>query len=162
VDDDIVEGTHNSHVATTITTGDPDYSRIGVAPLSATIADNDNASPSTLKIFRGGARASYQFALNPPPAAPVSISVTAASQLALTPSSLTCTPANWDTPQTVVLTALANGAHGDSSSVIHHRASSADPSYSGVQLAAVAVVVRDSNNPATTINVTTNADVFGS
>jgi CSLREA domain-containing protein len=162
VDDDIVEGTHASQISITVTTSDPDYGRIGVAPLSATIADNDNASPSALKALRGGARASYQFALNRRPAATVSISITADGQLALTPSSLTFTPASWDTPQTVVVAALDNGARGDTSSVIRHRASSADQSYSGVQLAAVTVMVRDGNNPATVINVTTSADEFGS
>jgi hypothetical protein len=51
--------------------------------------------------------------------------VTADAQLAMIPSSLTFSPADWDTPQTVVVQALASAAVGDSTSTIHHRAGSA-------------------------------------
>ena len=55
VDDTVVEGNHTGTIAHTVTSNDPNYNSLTIAPLSVAITDNDtNTVPGTILINTGG------------------------------------------------------------------------------------------------------------
>ena len=90
---------------------------------------------------------SYEVALTRAPAADVVITLTPDDQVTLDKTTLTFTPANWDVPQTVTVTAVDDGIVEDRihTAVIAHTAGSADPAFDGATLRDVVVNVTDND-----------------
>ena len=88
---------------------------------------------------------SYQLVLSHTPSSNVTVTVNHDSQIEVTPSTLIFTLGNWDTPQTITITAvddrLVEGLH---SATIGHTASG-DPDYAGISIADVAVSIADND-----------------
>lgn len=112
-----------------------------------TILDDDAGlllSSETLSVTEGGAPASYGIALSRQPAATVTITPAAASQLAISPSSLVFTAEDWQTPKTLSVTALDDLEVEDETVVtILHAIASAD---NGFRLLATTVSVTVQDN----------------
>jgi glucose/arabinose dehydrogenase len=87
--------------------------------------------------------------LNAAPTANVTIALTnTAGQTATTPTSLTFTPQNWDTPQTVTVTAVDDTAvEGPHTGTITHTVTSTDTRYSGLTVAPLTVNITDNDVP---------------
>ncbi|MEG4069200.1 calcium-binding protein, partial [Microcoleus sp. Pol11C2] len=137
VNDNSVEGNHTgniTHTATSLT--DTNYNNIAVASVTTNITDNDTSAititPTSTNATEGGTTGTYTAVLTSQPTADVNLAIGNTSQTNTSASTLTFTSANWNTPQTVTVTAvndtLVEGSHTGS---ITHTATSTDTNYSG-------------------------------
>uniref|UniRef100_UPI002ACDE241 Calx-beta domain-containing protein n=1 Tax=Chloroflexus sp. TaxID=1904827 RepID=UPI002ACDE241 len=92
---------------------DPVYAMQPSAPFTVTIIDNDNAgivlTPTALTVAEGGPAETYTIALASEPTANVTVTIDGQGQVTLNGQptlTLTFTPANWNTPQTVSVQAI--------------------------------------------------------
>ncbi|MBP1468573.1 hypothetical protein EYB53_022865 [Candidatus Chloroploca sp. M-50] len=173
VDDAIDEAdVHTSQITHTTASADPNYNQ-ATAPfrplptVTVRITDNDTAgvtiTPTTVEVAEGGASASYAVRLLSEPTAPVTITlVRDAAQVSVNRSSLTFTPQNWNTAQTVQVTAVDDAI--DEADVhlsfITHTTASADPNYNQATapfrpLPTVTVRITDNDTAGVTITPTT-------
>ncbi|MFN3373872.1 MAG: Calx-beta domain-containing protein, partial [Chloroflexus sp.] len=115
-----------------------------------TIQDNDQAGivvqPSLIDVAEGGPDGTYTIRLNSRPTAPVTITLSGV-QVMTDPAILTFTPANWSTPQTVIVQAIDDQVaeptpHPGS---VSHTSTSADPFYQGLSLPTLAVRIADND-----------------
>ena len=109
---------------------------------SVRVEDDDPAlmlSVSRLRVTEGGS-ASYTIALDTRPTGNVTVAISgdAATDLTLTPTSLTFTPSNWDRPQRVTITAPEDTDFIGTAITLTHTASG--PNYVGI-IATVTVAV---------------------
>ncbi|HIA00989.1 MAG TPA: hypothetical protein EYN66_03630, partial [Myxococcales bacterium] len=102
------------------------YASTGLSDVNvtATVIDDDviniSASPSNLGLTEGGASGQFVVTLTQQPAATTVVSVTSVDSGAatVTPTSLSFTDANWNTPQTVIVNPVNdNDASGESISI---------------------------------------------
>ena len=110
---------------------------------SVRVEDNDPAlmlSVSRLRVAEGGS-ASYTIALDTRPTGNVTVAISgdAATDLTLTPTSLTFTPSNWDRPQRVTITAPKDTDFIGTAIDLTHTASG--PNYGGITATVTATVV---------------------
>ncbi|MGB7891373.1 MAG: calcium-binding protein, partial [Microcoleus sp.] len=166
-DDSLVEGLHTGTIDHSIAADSAaEYLPVTIAPVTVSITDNDVATPNTPSITitpasttaaEGGVTGSYEVSLNTQPTANVTVNVAAGSQInAIAP--LVFTPANWNVPQTVTVTAtddtVVEGAH--SGTINHSVASGSAAEYLPVAIAPVTVTIADNDisspTPAPVIN----------
>ena len=136
-----------------------------VCTATVTIIDDDTATPGvtvsttaltvTEQDTTGG---SYTVVLDSAPTATVTVTVAghAGTDVTRTPGTLTFTTSNWDTVQTVTVTAGDDADTTDDSVTLTHSAASTDTGYSGITIAGVVVTVRD-NDTAQVTGVTVDA-----
>jgi hypothetical protein len=163
-DDSLVEGLHTGTINHSIAAGSAaEYLPVAIAPVTVSITDNDVANPNTPSITitpaiataaEGGATGSYKVSLNTQPTANVTVNVAAGSQInAIAP--LVFTPANWDVPQTVTVTAtddtVVEGAH--SGTIYHSVAAGSAAEYLPVTVAPVTVTIADNDTATSTAGV---------
>ncbi len=135
----------------------PDRVR-AVSPSSATVsfADDDVAgvtlSETSLDIGEGGS-GDYTVVLTSEPTADVTIEARApaSSDLTVNPSSLTFTSGNWDSPQTVAVSAADDNDFSDDTGTITHRVTSSDSDYNNRSVGSVAVTVDDDEEVPVTV-----------
>ena len=120
------------------------------APLD--VLDNDVAgvtivpSGGATQVTEGGATDNYTVVLNTQPAADVTITLAAGSQLNVSPASLVFTAGNWNVAQTVTVTAVNDAvAEGPHSGTISHSATSTDASYQGISIVSVTAQITDND-----------------
>ncbi|WP_373533702.1 FG-GAP-like repeat-containing protein [Microcoleus sp.] len=150
VDDTLVEGSHTGTITHTATSTDTNYSGITVAAVTANITDNDSAAititPTSTNATEGGTTGSYEVVLTSQPTADVNLAIGNTSQTTTSASTLTFTSANWNTPQTVTVTAvddtLVEGSH---TGTITHTATSTDTNYNSITVAAVTANITDND-----------------
>ena len=137
-----------------------EFDAVAVAAVAVTVSDDDagvTVSETTLEVAEGGSGA-YTVVLDAQPAADVVISVSRSGSADVTasPATLTFTPSNWSTAQTVTVRAAQDAdAVNDTASIAHAvvAARSADE-YDAVAVAAVAVTVSD-DDAGVTVSETT-------
>lgn len=97
-------------------------------------------------VAENGATDTYTIVLNAAPTASVAVSIATGGQTSVSPTTLTFTTGNWDTPQTVTVSAVddqaAEGAHSDT---LIHTAVSADSGYNGIAIGNVSVTITDND-----------------
>lgn len=114
---------------------------------------NDDAAGVTITqsggsthVVEGGVTDTYQIKLTSQPAATATISLNPNSQISVNPVSAVFTSANWNTAQTITVTAVndavAEGAH---TGVISHTAASTDSTYNGIAINNVIVNITDND-----------------
>ena len=123
-----------------------DYGGV-TAALTVTVADNERGvtvSPTELEIDEGG-DGEYTVVLDALPSGPVTVSVTvpAGADLSLNKTSLTFTTGNWETAQTVTVTAERDDDGVDEMVTLSHAVSGGG--YAGVTAAGVTVSVEDTD-----------------
>ena len=110
-------------------------------------------SGGSTAVTEGGATDTYTVVLTGEPTANVTITPTPGSQLTVSPASLTFTTSNWNVPQTLTVTAIDDAiAQGTRIQTITNAASSADPGYNGIAIAAVTATITD--NDTAGVNIT--------
>lgn len=144
VDDQITESAHTGTINHTASGGG--YGGLSVASVTAAIIDNDPAgvvvSALSSGVVEGGATATYTLALSTIPTGDVTIAVTPDAQLSASPASLTFTSANWNTPQTVTVTAVNDAvSEGTHVGTLVHAASGGG--YNGVSITGRSATVTD-------------------
>ncbi len=139
IDDTAEEGSHRSVISHTVSSADALYHQFTVGDAAVTITDNDTAgvnfteSTGSTQVTEGGATDSYTLALASQPTGDTVITLNFGGQISVNPTSFTFTPANWNSEQTVTVTAVDDSAiEGAHSAAISHAVSSADPKYNGL------------------------------
>ena len=101
-------------------------------------------SGGSTAVTEAGATDTYTVVLSGEPVANVNITPSPDSQLTVSPTSLVFTSSNWSTPQTVTVTAVNDAvAEGNHSGTITHAATSTDPGYNAIPIAAVTAAITD-------------------
>jgi hypothetical protein len=122
VNDSTVDGAITAVVSLGVATS-TDLGYAGLDPTDVTVsnADDDVASvaftpASGMAVSEGGATVTYAAVLTAQPSGTVTITVNPGAQLTVSPTTLTFTAGDWNTPHTVTVAAvddsLAEGAHG--------------------------------------------------
>jgi hypothetical protein len=156
VDDALVDGDIAYSIVTApAVSADLNYSGRNASDVSVRNIDNESGAPGIVVTPQAGlittevgGTATFTVRLNSAPTANVVIGLSSSdtSEGAVAPTSLTFTPANWNTPQSVTATGAADAlVDGDVVYAIVTAASvSADPAYSGLNPADVSLTNRDS------------------
>ena len=147
-----------------------EFDAVNIAGVAVTVTDDDTAgvtvSKSTLTVAEGGSGA-YTVVLNTQPTSDVVISVTRTGSSDVTldtdtgtsgnQTTLTFTPANWDTAQTVTVAAAQDAdAVSDAASITHAVvASRSADEFDAVTIAGVAVTVTDDESAGVTVSKST-------
>lgn len=149
VDDAIADGDIGYTIVTAAaSSADTAYNNLGVANVSVTNTDNDivgvTVTPTSgLVTSESGTTANFTVVLDFPPAANVSITLTTSSTTEgrVSPTVMTFTPANWNTPQTATVTGIRDGYRdGDVTyTIATSNCVSTDPAYSGRTVSDVSV-----------------------
>ena len=127
------------------------YDSVSIEDVSVTVQDNVGVSvtPSRLTVMEEDATgSSYEVVLRSQPTETVTVTVsgTSGTEVTATPSTLTFTRANWDTPQNVTVTAAADTNRQSETVTLAHRASGGG--YDSVSIEDVLVTVRDNDSPS--------------
>ena len=139
-----------------------EYDAVTIAGVAVTVTDDDTAgatvSETTLTVAEGGS-ATYTVVLDAQPTSNVVIGVTrsGSSDVTVSPATLTFSTSNWDTAQTVRVSAAEDAdAVNDAASITHAvvAAGSAD-AYDAVTIAGVRVTVTDAADAGATVSETT-------
>jgi large repetitive protein len=156
VDDVIDDGDISYDVVLAATTSaDPVYNGQDAADVPVVNQDNDGAGVVVSAISgnttEAGGTATFTVKLNSQPTADVAIGLSSSdtTEGTVSPASLTFTPANWNTPQTVTVSGVDDSvADGNVSyTIVTSTATSADPAYNG-QSAVDVTVLNIDNDPA--------------
>ncbi len=148
-------------VTAAATSADGSYNGINAGDVAVTNADND-ASGITVSTITGptteaGGTATFTIVLAAQPTADVTVGLSSsdATEGTVLPTTVTFTPANWSTPQTVTVTGVNDDLDdGDVAySIVTAAATSADGNYNGINPDDVAVTNTD--NDASGITVST-------
>ncbi len=164
VDDDV----DDDNVVYTIITNpaastDAKYSGINPADVSVTNIDNDTAGftvtpTSGLTTTEAGGTAQFTIKLNTRPTANVTIPISSSNTAegTVSVSSITFTPANWNVPQTIVITGVDDDIDDDNIAytIITGVATSTDSKYNGLNPANVSVTNIDNDTAGITVNPT--------
>ena len=124
---------------------------------TVSITDNDTVgvtvSDTSLEIDEGDSD-TYSVALDSKPTHNVTITVNDPSNTDVTadPAELTFTPSNWDTAQTVTVTASQDSGHDDEDGTVTHTAASTDAKYDGITVSDVSVNVTDDDDVPVTVS----------
>ena len=134
-------------------TADGDYDGLRADSVAVTVTDDDSVgvtiSETSLDIEEGDS-AAYTVVLDSEPTGSVTVTVNAPVNTDVTaePTSLTFTVDDWDTPQEVTVVVAEDGDAEDADATVTHSVSGADPAYSAVSVADVAVSVTDDDKTA--------------
>ena len=152
-DDDGIDGaatfTHSASGA--------DYGSVVIASVKATESDNDTpgvtVNPEALPVTEGST-ATYTVALDTQPSVDVTVSLSASgdSDLTVSTTALTFTTADWDTAQTVTVTAADDDDAADGQTTIAHAAASTDSGYHGITIASVMATEDDNDTVGVTVD----------
>ncbi|MBE7384090.1 MAG: hypothetical protein F6J95_022055 [Leptolyngbya sp. SIO1E4] len=122
------------------------------ATATLTILDDDtrgvqlSQSGGSTAVSEAGDSDSYEVVLTSQPTAPVTVTLASDGEIEVSPVSLTFTPDNWDTPQTVEVSAVEDSeVEGNHTSVITHQISSDDSLYSALSIDPITVTISDND-----------------
>ena len=152
----------------TVSSSDTLYSGATAGSVSVTVTNDDSVgvtiSESSLDIEEG-APATYTVVLDTAPAGDVTVAIEGAADtdVSLDKTSLTFTTADWDTPQTVTVTAEQDDDAVDEPAVnlTHTVSSTADTAYHGMTADSVSVTVNDDDTAGVTVSPTAITVVGG-
>ena len=173
-DDDAVADPVVALVHAVASTDDSAYNALADQNVTITITDNDTAgvsiNPTTLTVTEGSSK-SYTVELTSQPAGDVTVTVSGhsgtdvgLSAALFTDNVLTFTTVNWDTAQTVTVTA-AEDNDADTDPVValaHDVASTDDSDYDALEDVSVTITVTDNDTVGVSINPTTLTVTEGS
>jgi hypothetical protein len=152
IDDLVFEGTHSAAVTHSATSADPAYNGIAVADLPVTVTDNDLAAVVIMEtggnttVSEAGAVDSYSLVLLSKPTANVMVQLATGPDLEATPTVLTFTPADWNIPQPVAVTAVDDDDdEGIHIGTITHSVTSADGKYHQIAVNNVNATILDND-----------------
>ncbi|MCW2957002.1 MAG: Na-Ca exchanger/integrin-beta4, partial [Thermoleophilia bacterium] len=167
VNDDIDEPDNDQEwIDVTVVSADPEYAGQPAGPFSVIVDDNDTAgitmnATAPENVTEGGVGADYTVVLDSEPSANVVIDIATAlpPQVTTGTAQLTFTPANWDIPQTVTISAIDDFvAEGIHFSMVSHDVVSGDLAYDNWSLPVVNVRITD-NEVASAIASRTTLNV---
>lgn len=155
LDDYLIDGDVTYSLITNVTSADPGYAAVSVAPIDIVNIDNDSGdilvSPNTTLVSDApSSTGNVAMVLTRAPSANVVVGLSSSdtSEITVTPAMLTFTPLNWSTPQWVAATGVVDGIvdGNQTATIVTAAAVSADGTFSGQNAldATVTIVDRDS------------------
>jgi hypothetical protein len=160
VDDDVADGSQPFTLSFQATSSDAGYQGVTISDLTGANLDNDSPGIRVLNgrdlvVGEGGAQATFSVVLNDRPSGNVTIAVSSDTPSEVTASrpSIEFTPANWNSPQDVVLTGV-NDEVIDGDQLVTIRlapAVSDDANYSNRDADDVVVLNRDNDTAGITV-----------
>jgi gliding motility-associated-like protein len=164
VNDDEDDGDVTYHIVTSNTSSsDPNYNNKVVDDVTVLNVNDDVAGitvnpTSGLQTTENGGTASFTIRLNSKPTANVTIGLTSSntSEGTVSPASVTFTPGNWSTAQTVTVTGVDDNIDDDNVTytIVTAKASSSDSKYSVINPADVTVTNIDNDVAGFTVTPT--------
>ncbi|MFO0748339.1 MAG: Calx-beta domain-containing protein [Myxococcota bacterium] len=156
VDDDIADGNQPFQlVLGPVASADAAYAGIVAPPVALPNLDDDSAavlaSLPSRDVNEGGGQASFTIVLTSQPIAPVAVPVATtvnADEVLVAPTLLVFTPANWNAPQTVLVTGVDDAVKdGDQSVTLAlGPATSSDARYAGASVTPPLVTLKNRDN----------------
>lgn len=160
--DNVAEGSHSTNIG--FSASGPAYTGLSITPLTVSITDNDTAgttiSAAGVTTIETGATGNFTFRLNTQPTANVTVVLTSTdtTEGTVSPSSLTFTPGNFSTDQTVTVTGVDDSLDdGDIAYAIAFTLVSADPAYNNLAVTAKAASNTDNDSAGFSISAISNA-----
>jgi len=154
VDDGLVEGAHTCVITTSSRSSSLGYNLISVPNIIANVTDNDflgitlTESGGSTDVAEGGNTDAYDVVLNSQPQLNVTVNIVPNAQVTTSVASVVFTPTNWNTPQTVTVTAVDDGVQeGAHTGLVSHNVTTSDPGYTGFVVADVTVNITDNQAP---------------
>ena len=151
--DDIDKAAQTVSVTHSVSGGD--YGSVSATGVTVTVNDNDargvRVTPMSLTVNEGGMN-TYTVVLDTQPTDPVTVTIadpTANTDVTANPASLRFTASNWDTEQTVTVSAAEDADSTRDTATVRHTVSGGD--YGGVTASSVAVTVTDNETPGVTV-----------
>lgn len=160
---------HYGTIAHSAASTDLAYQGIAIAPVTASITDNDipgvlvTPSGGSTLLAEAGGNDTYTVALTHEPTADVVVTLTPNAQLDLNgTSALTFTTTGgatpWNVPQTVTLTAVNDGTTENThTAVLAHTVASTDRRFQGISVPSVSASIVDNDGPQVTISHTSGS-----
>ena len=135
------------------------------ANITVTMNDDDTAGfvftpPNREVNVAEGRSANYTVKLSSEPTQDVTLNVNPTPGLTSSIASLTFTHLNWNTTQTVTITAGDNNYLGDYTALVNHAVSSTDSKYSSIALGQVTVNVTDNDGGTGNVVISRNILIF--
>jgi uncharacterized repeat protein (TIGR01451 family) len=150
--DATLEGEHFSLIIHSAVSLDPNFNGLKIPSVNVQIADDDQAGVTVYEfggiteIEENGITDQYSLVLETAPTDNVVITIDSDIQMTALPSVLTFTPTDWDTPQTVTLTAVNDWfIEGLEQRIVSHTVASADLDYNLIVVNDVSVDLLDNN-----------------
>ena len=155
-DDDAADD--NARLAHSASSSDGSYNGLILRDVRISVSDDDSAgvriSPTNLSIPEGESR-DYTVVLTSKPALAVVLAASSDnSDLTPSPGSLTISPADWNTPQTIRVGAAQDDDALDDKARFSHAAASADPAYQGIPVDEVGITVTDNDSAGVKVTPT--------
>ena len=156
-DDDARDDT--ATLSHTVSSTDGDYNGITVSEVDVTATDDETAGvsirPEELTITEGGSD-SYQVFLTSQPAhdVTVTISYSGDQDVSIDDQELTFTGSDWETAQTVTVSAAQDDDARDDVATLSHSVASTDTDYNGISVSQVAVTATDDETAGVSITPT--------
>jgi hypothetical protein len=105
-------------------------------------------SSGSTNVIEGGATDTYDVVLGAEPLFNVTITAIPDSQVTVSPFTLTFTPANWNTPQTILVTAVDDTIlEGGHTGTITHTSTSFDLAFNNLSIPSVTTSITDNEKP---------------
>jgi hypothetical protein len=155
IDDNVMEGTLSwVPLTASAASSDPFFEGVAISTVTSSIYDNDGFSititPSgnATILTEKGRTDDYTVSLSHQPSAPVVVNLTPDAQMSANATSLTFTPANWNSPQSVVVSAV-NDTVAETTThpgLISHSVSSLDLLYHNISIATVLATIWDDDS----------------
>jgi hypothetical protein len=163
--DPVYEGAHVGLLRLKLASADPPYDGGSPAtppPFEVKVADDDPAGATIVEtegattVSESGGTDTYTIVLNAQPAADVVIKPNGAPQVTTQPAELVFTPANWNTPQTVTVTAVqdTNDEIDPHTVEIKHPFTTSATGWAGQTLASVTAKVADDDSASIVVTET--------
>lgn len=151
VNDDLEEGIHDQSISHTVSSNDTGYDKYAISPVIVSIQDDDAAgvtiteSGGSTSVTEAGGTDTYTVVLTSQPTSSVNVTVTVDAQTRVNggaTATLTFTIGNWNTTQTVTVSAVDDSTtEGNHSGTISHSATSSDASYNGISIPSLTVSI---------------------
>ena len=142
-----------------VASADGDYNGIGVSEVEVAVTDNETAGasirPEELTIVEG-ASDSYEVVLTSQPAHDVTVTITHSGDgdIGMDHQELTFTGSDWETAQTVTVSAAQDDDARDDTATLSHSVASTDGDYNGISVSQVAVTATDDETASVSITPT--------
>ncbi|MBM3955166.1 MAG: hypothetical protein FJ309_11210 [Planctomycetes bacterium] len=162
VDDTVEQSLHRSTIRHVPRSADPAYDGVGMPRVLVNIVDNDYPAVLVMptdgetRVVEGGEPDTYALVLTRAPGQDVTINLAPAdegitAENAAGGTALTFTPANWNVPQVVAVTAAAgSAAPGGRKSYVNHQIVTGDTLYAEAYVLPEIVFIDDAAPPAAT------------
>ena len=165
VDDFVAQGSDRSvTISHSATSSDANYDGIAIADVSVTVVDDDtpgvrisesSGATAVSEAAGAGHSDSYTVALDTRPTSSVTVEVISGDSGAATvsPATLTFTPSDWNTVQSVTVSGVDDHVdqRGSRSVTIAHSARSTDTAYDGISILPVSATVTDDDTAGVSV-----------